>query len=56
MLRCTMHRAMRHRHQLNRAGDEIESVLAFSKRVAFQLVEAACFIFALYKFVTWLVR
>jgi hypothetical protein len=56
MLRCTMNRAMRHRHQLSRAGDEIESVLAFSKRVAFQLVEAACFLFVLYKFAAWLFR
>ena len=50
-----MNRAMRHR-QLSKTGDEIESVLAFSKRLAFQLVEAACFFYVLYKFMAWLLR
>jgi hypothetical protein len=56
MLRCTMNRAMRHRHQLSRAGDEIESVLAFSKRVAFQLVDAAIYFVGLWSLVKWLLR
>jgi hypothetical protein len=42
--------------RLSRAGDEIESVLAFSKRVAFQLVDAAIYFIGLWSLVKWLLR
>jgi hypothetical protein len=56
VLRCTMNRAMRHRHQLSRTADEIESVLAFGKRLAFQVCDAFIYFVGLWTLVKWLLR
>ena len=53
-----MNRAMRHsrRDQLRRIGDEIETVLAFSKRLAFQAFDATIYYVGLWTLVKWLLR
>ena len=56
VLRCPMNRAMRHRHQLSRTADEIESVLAFGKRLAFQVCDAFIYFVGLWTLVKWLLR
>jgi hypothetical protein len=49
-----MHR--RRPDQLRRMGDEIESVLVFSKRLAFQVFDAAVYYAGLWSLVKWLLK
>jgi hypothetical protein len=55
---CTMNRAMHRRRpdQLRRIGDEIETALIFSKRLAFQVFDAAIYYVGLWSLVKWLFR
>jgi hypothetical protein len=53
-----MNRAEHHRRpdQLKRIGDEIDAVLVFSKRLAFQVFDAAIYYVGLWSLVKWLLR
>ena len=53
-----MSRAIHRRRpdQLRKIGDEIETVLIFSKRLAFQVFDAAIYYIGLWGLVKWLLR
>jgi hypothetical protein len=53
-----MNRAMHRRRpdQLSRIGDEIETLLVFSKRIAFQVFDTAIYFVGLWTLVKWLLR
>jgi hypothetical protein len=55
---CTMNRAVHRRRpdQLRRIGDEVETVLIFSKRLAFLVFDAAIYYVGLWSLVKWLLR
>ena len=53
-----MNRAVHRRRldRLRRMGDEVEAVLFFSKRLAFQVFDAAVYFVGLWSLVRWLLR
>jgi hypothetical protein len=55
---CTMSRALcrRRSERLSKLGDEIETVLIFSKRLAFQVFDAAVYFVGLWSLAKWLLK
>ena len=55
---CPLNRAVHRRRpdQLRRMGDRVESVLIFSKRLAFQVFDAAIYFVGLWSLAKWLLR
>jgi hypothetical protein len=55
---CTMNRAVHCRRldQLRRIGDEIEAILVFGKRLAFQVFDTVIYFVGLWSVAKWLLR